>query len=195
MRGLEDELGSYKNKYAALQKENEELKRQIAKLSTENEILKATAHAPCPKNGENNHEEPAKDEAPGITEPQRYSPMEHDEISASDGPIWPNKTMTTDEAVPDAHSLDDGTHGSTTLLPQRRIKIDKETGERFLDASETWEMIVNYRSKHNVMLDLNDVYGRLRGKTKCDGQGAVIGEEVVKKAIQDSIEAGKDDLL
>ena len=194
MRGLEDELVLYKEKYSALQRENEDLKRQIAKLSTENEILKATAHASCP-NGKHNHDERVENKTPETTSPRRYFPMDQDEISASNAPIWPNKAMVTENATSDAHLPDETQSGSMTPLSQHRIKYDKTTGERYLDASETWEMIVNYRAKHNVMLDLNDVYGRLRGKTKCDGQGAVIGEEVVKKAIQDSVEAGRDDLL
>lgn len=194
VRGLEDELISYKEKYAALEKENEDLKRQIAKLSTENEILKATAHAPCPKNGEDNVEGRVESKASDTTGTQHDSPMEGSEISASNGPIWLNKAMVMDEPNPDPHFLDD--EQDAMSVPSRsRVKIDKQTGERYLDASETWEMIVNYRAAHNVMLNLNDIYKRLKGKTKCDGQGAVIAEEVVKRAIQESVESGRDGLL
>ncbi|KAL1959855.1 hypothetical protein VTO42DRAFT_1000 [Malbranchea cinnamomea] len=186
VRDLEDELSQYKEKYASLLKDNEELKRQIAKVATENEILRATAHAPIPNRDANNDNDCVEDKEACAAGPLPCAPKDQQDVTASNGPVWPNKSMV--EA--------DGTkqHAPAPPVPHR-IKVCEITGERLLDASATWDLILSYHAEHNVNLDVQDIYERMKGKTRCDGQGAVIEEGHVRKAIEESLKAAKDDLL
>lgn len=171
----------YKEKCANLLKHNEELKRQVARFSTENVILRATAQAHFPDHENKEDEEcTAEDKAQDTTGAQRNSATGRNNVN---GPVWPNK-----------FTIMDG-DGDTPMVPmQQGVKVNAETGERFLDASATWDLIADYRARNNVALDVQDIYVRMKGKTICDGQGAVIRESCVIRAIKESLET-KDDLL
>lgn len=80
-------------------------------------------------------------------------------------------------------------------LPVHRIKVNDATGERLLDPSATWDLIVSHLSDQGLKLDVQDIYDRLKGHAQCDGQGPAIPESLVLKAIQDSLAAGNDELI
>ncbi|PGH15078.1 hypothetical protein AJ79_02604 [Helicocarpus griseus UAMH5409] len=79
--------------------------------------------------------------------------------------------------------------------PAHRIAVSRTTGEKLLDASATWDLIVNHLSKQGLKLDVQDIYDRLKAHTQCDGQGPVVEESLVLQAIEDSIAAGSDELI
>ncbi|KAK2747068.1 hypothetical protein FQN55_005337 [Onygenales sp. PD_40] len=166
VRDLEQELTEYKNNFSSLIEDNESLKRQIAKFATENEILRATSNIGIPSSS-SRHPPPPPPPPTKDPEPTTTGPMR-----------W---------------SPTDYTPGDKS--PAHRVIVNKLTGERLLDASATWDLIVGHLTKQGVKLDVQDIYDRLRGRAQCDGQGPVIEEGCVLKAIEDSIAAGSDELI
>lgn len=179
VRDLEQELNEYKQNVNNLLEDNEHLKRQIAKVSTENEILRATSTANrCPAADGGHHEPPQ----PMTTGPMRYSPTEYTPPSA------PQSSSSPSSVEVDGNSR-------KHVKPVHRIKVHEVTGERLLDASATWDVIVSRLADGDVRVDVQDIYNRLKGQAICDGTGPVLEEARVLKAIEDSIAAGRDELI
>ncbi|EER23309.1 hypothetical protein D8B26_001402 [Coccidioides posadasii str. Silveira] len=161
VRDLEQELSEYKQNVNTLLEDNECLKREIAKVATENEILRATSTANrCP--GVDAHHDPQ----PITTGPMRYSP--------------------TDYSSPE---------GDNRPKPIHRMKVNGATGEKLLDAAATWDLIVSRLADVDVKVDVQDIYNRLKGHAICDGTGPVLEESRVRKAIEESIASGTDELI
>ncbi|EEP80668.1 predicted protein [Uncinocarpus reesii 1704] len=161
VRDLEQELSEYKQNVNTLMEDNETLKREIAKVATENEILRATSTANRCAGTDSHH-----DTEPITTGPMKYSPTDY---SLCDGESKPK--------------------------PVHRIKVHETTGEKLLDAAATWDMIVNRLADEDAKIDVQDVYNRLKGHAICDGTGPVLEESRVKTAIEESIAAGRDELI
>lgn len=143
----------------------------MAKVATENEILRATSKvAHC--------RSPAHEPEPTTTGPMIYSPKDYSSaastVSGGSGP----------SSEREKHSK-----------PIHPIRVCEVTGDKLLDASATWDLIVSHLSDSGAKLDVQDIYDRLKGHAQCDGTGPVIGESQVIKAIQDSIAAGNDELI
>ncbi|EEH34073.1 hypothetical protein PAAG_05122 [Paracoccidioides lutzii Pb01] len=160
VRDLEQELNEYKSNYSSLMEDNESLKRQMAKVAMENEILRATSINSTGASGGHDH-----DPQPTTTGPLRYLP--------------------TDNFSSNGKKKD----------PVHRIAVSRTTGEKLLDVSATWDLIVGHLSKQGLNLDVQDIYDRLKRHTQCDGQGPVIEEAHVFQAIEESIASGSGELI
>ncbi|KAF3490896.1 uncharacterized protein GIQ15_00413 [Arthroderma uncinatum] len=172
VRDLEQELTEYKQNFSSLLEDNEVLKRQMAKVATENEILRATSKAAhC-------HGSPAREPEPTTTGPLIYSPKDYSSTASTTSG---GSGLSTEK---EKHQK-----------PIHAVKVCEVTGEKLLDASATWDLIVSHLSDSGVKLDVQDIYDRLKGHAQCDGTGPVIGESQVIKAIQESIAAGSDELI
>ncbi|KAM5475875.1 Fluconazole resistance protein 3 [Microsporum audouinii] len=172
VRDLEQELTEYKQNFSNLLEDNEVLKRQMAKVATENEILRATSKAAhC-------HGSPGHDPEPTTTGPMIYSPKDYSSAAST---VSGGSGLSSER---EKHSK-----------PIHPVRVCEVTGEKLLDASATWDLIVSHLSDSGVKLDVQDIYDRLKGHAQCDGTGPVIGESQVIKAIQDSIAAGSDELI
>lgn len=154
--------------------ENEKLKRDLQKISTENEILRATSSMQQAHNnggngggagGGSSMSPPGG--APTTTGPMEYNPTDfYSDLLANHA----NKT------------------------PSHRI-VESESGERLLAAGATWELIINHELFRRGMVDVGDVSERLKSQAKCDGQGPVFEESAVLRAIEQSVASGSDELL
>jgi hypothetical protein len=171
-------LNQYKQNYASLMEDNESLKRQMAKIATENEILRATAHV---NNGGNN----SHDKEPIKTGPLRYAPVDYVHAPATK-PAGNGINGTK----PDGAAGDDSDAKKTAPI-SHRIKVNEKTGEKLLDAAAAWDIIVNSLTDLTVSVDVSDIYERLKGRTKCDGTGPVIEEADVRRAIDETVAAAK----
>ncbi|KAL2014181.1 hypothetical protein VTN00DRAFT_1706 [Thermoascus crustaceus] len=80
-------------------------------------------------------------------------------------------------------------------MPTHRITVSEETGERLLDAGATWDMIQGHELFKRGLVDIGDVCERLKGVARCDGQGPVFEESVVRRAIEESVAGGSDELI
>ena len=76
-----------------------------------------------------------------------------------------------------------------------RIFRSETTGEKLLAAGATWDMIQGHELYRRGMLDVLDVCERLKGSATCDGSGPAFREGEVRKAIEESVLAGGDELI
>lgn len=153
-----------------LQADNERLKRELAKFTTENEILRATSRS--------NVANPQEHPEPTVTGPMRYSPTD---FYTSLMPGGSASNSGSDVAVPNAHS-------------PHRITVCQITGEKLLDAGATWDLIQSHELFKRGQVDLADVAERLKGMAQCDGQGPAFKEGQVRKAIEESA-VDRDELI
>lgn len=171
MRELEQKLNDLEQTSTDLHADNERLKREIARIATENEILRAT--------GSNNQSSDARARDNGRTHD------DDDDDTTTTGPLEfsPNDVQKS--------IADSSKNGN---LPHRVVISDK-TGERLLNARATWDMIQDHPLFQKGLVDIGDVCNRLKGFEKCDGQGPVFEEGLVKKAIEESVGCGNDELI
>ena len=151
-----------------LQADNERLKRELAKYTTENEILRATSRS-NPTSQE--HPEPT------ITGPMKYSPTDFYTSLMPEGTTSPGSGVT----VPGASS-------------PHRVTVCQITGEKLLDASGTWDLIQSHELFKRGQVDIGDVSERLKGLAQCNGQGPAFRESDIRRAIEESA-ADRDELI
>ena len=155
------------------------MKRELAKIATENEILRATS-------GSN----PFIDDLEEITSgPLRYSPTDYYRR--------PGGGDSTDSSLNDASTG----YSTTVANTQRRSSVarrvlDDETGEPLLAAGATWDYIQASELFRRGLVDVGDVCERLKKMARCDGQGPVFQESDVRRAIAESaVAGGRDELI
>lgn len=165
VRELEQKLSELQQTSNNLYADNERLKRELAKISTENEILRATSQSGLAASGKRLGESESEQTTTG---PMRFSPT-------------------------DFYSSVTGKNGEHKFA--HRIVVSEETGERLLDAGATWEMIQNHPLFKQGLVDIGHVCERLKGHARCDGQGPVFEESRVRQAIEESVAGGSDELI
>lgn len=154
-----------------LQVDNERLKRELAKVSTENQILRATSQSNADGGAKYQPE-------PTVTGPMKYSPTDFHSILTPDGSSSGSASGTT---VPGPGS-------------PHRITVCQVTGEKLLDAGATWDMIQSHELFKRGQVDIADVTERLKGMAQCNGQGPAFKESQVRWAIEQSA-AEQDELI
>jgi len=170
VRDLEDKVHNLQEASTTLQADNERLKRELAKYTTENKILRATSRS----NAVNLQEHPE----PTVTGPMRYSPTD---FYTSLMPESSVSNAGSGATVPGARS-------------PHRITVCKITGEKLLDAGATWDLIQSHELFKRGQVDIADVTERLKGMAQCDGQGPAFKEGQVRMAIEQSA-ADRDELI
>ncbi|KAJ5103783.1 hypothetical protein N7532_004312 [Penicillium argentinense] len=176
VKDLEDKVTSLEESSTTLQADNERLKRELAKFATENEILRATSHT---LNGGNNNNAAKEQAEPTVTGPMKYTPTDFFSSLNPKGSGWQRPTTgTTNPRSPQRH----------------RITVCQVTGEKLLDAGETWDFILGHDLFKRGEVDIGDVTERLKGLAQCDGTGPAFRESQVCRAIEDSA-AERDELI
>jgi hypothetical protein len=166
VRDLEDKVNNLEQASNTLQADNERLKRELARYTTENEILRATSLHPSRGHASANH----TPEPTTVTGPMKFSPTDFHTTFMPDGPGTPRS-------------------------PQHRLTVCPITGEKLLDARATWDLIQKHELFERGQLDIGDVTERLKGMSQCDGQGPAFKESQVRQAIEESAAAGRDELI
>lgn len=146
--------------------ENERLKRDLQKASTENEILRATSSAQGNASGAPAHSSSRSPE-PMTTGPMNYKPTD----------FYSNVLQNHQNKV-----------------PSHRI-LTSDNGEKLLAAGATWDYIISHELFKRGLVDVGDVSERLKYCARCDGQGPVFPEGAIISAIEQSVASGSDDLL
>lgn len=170
VRDLEVKVNNLEEASTTLQADNERLKRELAKFTTENEILRATSRSNAPN--------PQEHPEPTVTGPMRYSPTD---FYTSLMPEGSASNSGSGVAISGAHS-------------PHRITVCQITGERLLDAGATWDLIQGHELFKRGQVDLGDVAERLKGMAQCNGQGPAFKEGQVQRAIEESA-ADRDELI
>ncbi|MCJ1461981.1 hypothetical protein MMC07_000581 [Pseudocyphellaria aurata] len=174
VKDLEIKLNSLEAHSSTLLTDNERLKRELEKLATQNEILRATttplnlAHLNNPHS--HSSHAPLQPESP-IPGPQTYSPSAfHEALS--------------------------GTHSSFMNKPiSHRIHVSATTGERLLATGATWDIIQKHELFRKGMVDIGEVCDRLKDRAMCDGSGPAFAESEIQRAIEDSVAGAGDELI
>ena len=159
--------------------EKERLEREVERLATQNEILRATSQS-IPHSGS-----PHRPESP-ISGPQIFSPTTF------------HAAMTEGHAVPPLeHGGSSGSTSGSRSTPElsHRIAISATTGERLLGTGPTWDVIQNHEFFKKGMVDVGLLCENLKSRVVCDGTGPAYPESAVKKAIEESVSGAGDELI
>ncbi|KAJ5294137.1 hypothetical protein N7508_008958 [Penicillium antarcticum] len=167
VRDLEDKVNNLEQASDTLQADNERLKRELARYTTENEILRATSNQPNRGNGNGNANEPPE---PTVTGPMKYLPTDFSGAVQQDGKPAPP-------------------------TPQHRILVCPVTGENLLDSRATWDFIQQHDLFKKGQVDIGDVSERLKGMAQCNGEGPAFKEGEILRAIEESAAMGRDELI
>lgn len=176
MKDLEIKLKSMEAHSTDVLSENERLKRELDRVATQNEILRATS-TPMNFSKQNQPGPPPQTSAvateplPVTTGPMIYSPRSFNAVFAE------HNTSVSDEPI------------------SHRVALSPTTGERLLDTGAAWEMIQSHEYYRKGLIDLAEVADRLKDKILCDGSGPTFAESEVRKAIEDSVGAAGDELI
>ncbi|KAH7628481.1 hypothetical protein B0T09DRAFT_343896 [Sordaria sp. MPI-SDFR-AT-0083] len=165
VKELETRLQQLEEEAQLRQSENEKLKQDLQKVSTENEILRATSLAA------------AGAAAVG-------SPLGSAGTPLTTGPMSYKPT--------DFYSNLLENHNEKTL--SHRV-VKSESGERLLAAGAAWDLMQNHDLFRRGLVDIQAVSELLKGQAKCDGQGPVFEESAILEAIEQSAASGSDELL
>ncbi|KAM3435762.1 hypothetical protein NHJ13734_005406 [Beauveria thailandica] len=179
VKDLESKLANLENSQQQASFENERLRRHLQKVSTENEILRATSnmnnqsassqhHHQQQQTGAGGHRRRASSPPPMINGPSEYRPTDF------------YASLLRDHA--------------SSKSPSHRI-IMGDDGERLLAPGATWDLIVSHELFKRGLVNVSMVSERLRDKARCDGQGPVFPESAILEAIMQSVASGSDDLL
>jgi hypothetical protein len=176
VKDLEAKLTSLQHQSLTLNGENERLRRELAKIATENEILRATSGAVS------NGPTPFMEEPDELVGPLGYVPT--DRHSKDRSPVS-SSGSGFDLSSKYAHF--------GTL---RTITVDDDTGEPLLGAGATWDYIQAHELFRKGLVDVGDVCERLKKMARCDGQGPIFLESDVRHAISESaVAGGRDELI
>lgn len=157
-----------------LMTENERLKRELDRIATQNEILRATStsrRAPHQEHPHNAHRgSPSTPE--GLTSgPMIYSPSTFNAAFAE------HQTSGPEEPI------------------SHRIEISATTGERLLATGAAWDFIQHHELYRRGLVDIADVSEKLKEKVVCDGTGPTFSERDIVQAIEDSVGGAGDELI
>jgi hypothetical protein len=176
VKDLEAKLTSLQHQSVSLNGENERLRRELARIATENEILRATSGSAS------NGPTPFMEEPDELVGPLGYIPTDR-----------PSKERSP--AASATSSLEPGSkyaHFGT----MRTIAVDDDTGEQLLGAGATWDYIQAHELFRKGLVDVGDVCERLKKMARCDGQGPIFLEKDVRQAIAESaVAGGRDELI
>lgn len=171
VKDLEVKLKSIEARSTDLMSDNERLKRELDRLATQNEILRATTT-------------PMKLSYHEAAQNQRASSASPARKVLSSGPMIYSPS-TFNSAFSD--------HGDGPV--SHRIQISAQTGERLLATGAAWELIQSHELYRRGLVDIGEVSDRLKDKVLCDGSGPTFAESEVIKAIEDSVGAAGDELI
>ena len=174
VKDLELKLKSIETRSTDLMTDNERLKRELDRLATQNEILRATT-TPMRLPQDNSQNQRSGSASPGPKNlapgPMIYSPSTFNNAFSEHNPAGPDEPIS------------------------HRIQISAQTGERLLATGAAWEFIQSNELYRQGLIDIGEVCDRLKEKVLCDGSGPTFAEKDVIQAIEDSMGAAGDELI
>ena len=158
-----------------LMSDNERLKRELDRVATQNEILRATT-------------------TPLRLQHQEQSQTTNGErVSNSPEVLAPGPMIYSPSTFNAAFDHNAGVNPDAPV--RHRIAVSATTGERLLSTGAAWDLIQNHELYRRGLVDLGEVADRLKEKVMCDGVGPTFAESDVINAIEDSVGAAGDELI
>lgn len=170
VRDLEDKVSDLQEKSSTLGADNERLQREIARYSTENEILRVTTN-PHPSSSSPSHDSGDSRQ----TDKDGRGQMQT-QTQTQTGPMTYSPTDFYSDLVP---------KGQSARL--HRLTYCSVSGEKLLDTGAAWDLIQGHELFRKGVLDIAGVAGRLKGAAQCDGQGPAFRESDIRRAIEGSV--------
>ncbi|KAL2037861.1 hypothetical protein N7G274_009335 [Stereocaulon virgatum] len=175
VKDLEIKLKHMDAQSTDLMSENERLKRELDRVATQNEILRATTT-------------PLR-----LQHEQQPQPMDTDQASRSPESLVPGPMIYSPSTFNAA--LDHNASINPNAPISHRIAFSATTGERLLSTGAAWDLIQSHELYRRGLVDLAEVADRLKEKATCDGNGPTFAEPDVMNAIEDSVGAAGDELI
>ncbi|KAI2620563.1 hypothetical protein GGR54DRAFT_639596 [Hypoxylon sp. NC1633] len=180
VKDLEAKLANLEAQQHQTASENEKLKRDLQKISTENEILRATSSV--------------QQAAAAAAQQQNGSAGGGSGGALASGSPGGPTTTTGPMRYNPTDFYSDLLQNHANKTPSHRI-VESAGGERLLAAGATWDYIIGHELFRKGLVDVGDVSLRLKSQAKCDGQGPVFEERDILQAIVESVASGSDELL
>lgn len=176
VKDLETKLTNLQHQSVTLNGENERLRRELAKIATENEILRATSGSAS------NGPTPFLEEPDELVGPLGFVPTD-----------LPTKVRSPASSVASGMDLSSKYAHFGTL---KTLTVDDETGEPMMGSGATWDYIQAHELFRKGLVDVGDVCERLKKMARCDGQGPIFLESDIRQAIAESaVAGGRDELI
>jgi AP-1-like transcription factor len=217
VKELEAKLNDLEEASSSLHDENERLKRELAKVATENQILRATSSSAPSSGSMRKGSHPTRhDDEIMKTGPMKYTPTDflatfrvhHSEDNASAHIIAETSNPNRDSSSSSSHSSSTNPHIIQHHLPAplitsqgsftpsaHRISISPLTGQRLLSSGATWDHIQSHPLFQRGLVDIAAVSERLKGTAECDGTGPAFEESRINSAIEESAALPRDELI
>ena len=158
-----------------LMSENERLKRELDRVATQNEILRATTT-------------PLR-----LQHEKQAQPMDTGRAYPSPETLVPGPMIYSPSTFNAALDRNASINPNTPI--SHRIAFSATTGERLLSTGAAWDLIQSHELYRRGLVDLAEVADRLKEKAMCDGNGPTFAEPDVINAIEDSVGAAGDELI
>lgn len=158
-----------------LMSDNERLKRELERVATQNEILRATTT-------------PLR-----LQHQEQPQPINTDRGSHSPEVLAPGPMIYSPSTFNAAFDHNAGVNPDAPV--SHRIAVSATTGERLLSTGAAWALIQSHELYRRGLVDLGEVADRLKEKAMCDGVGPTFAETDVINAIEDSVGAAGDELI
>ena len=203
VQALKEQLNSTTAKMKNMESDFERLQRENQRLATQNEILQATSsknHPPSSQHPQILHTERA---ISPISGPQRYSPSStfHKTLISS----FPRHPPST------AHQLSNNGSTATTTTPRTPrahspisfpsssspycLTTSTTTGQTLLSLTAAWETVQNHELYKKGQVNIHELCEKMKGFSTCSGHGPAFPEDLLKKAIEESVGGPGDELL
>ena len=199
VKDLELKLKSMEARSTEIMSDNERLKRELDRVATQNEILRATSGSNSQNRSSSSHSRQLQQyqvESPGGVGEDPDGNL----LAAEDHSMVPAPITYSPRTFNAAFSSDHATKIATTTLEpdgptSHRVAINNLTGERLLSTGAAWEYIQQSELFQQGAIDLGEVVDRLRERVICDGAGPSFAESEVRKAMEESVGAVGDELI
>ena len=211
VKDLELKLKSMEARSTDLLSDNERLKRELDRVATQNEILRATSSSSgnhVQRSSSSHSRQQQKQPDFHISHPDGSDQELPDDPCITPGPLVYsprtfNAAFADHSTAPMVNTVGVGIGGSGdesggTAGPggiSHRIAINTATGERLLSTGAAWEYIQNSELFQRGVVDLGEIVDRLKERVVCDGAGPSFPEGEVRRAIEESVGAVGDELI
>lgn len=180
VKDLEARNTTLQHESITLQNEVDRLRRELARTTAENEILRATSgsssNGPTPFLLESD-----RDDLDSVSVSHGYIPTDYS------SKLKQSRDKTTEWSPSSKWAQ----FGTLTQTP-----VDEENGEPLYTAGQTWDYIQSSVLFKKGLVDVGDVCERLKKVARCDGQGPVFCEGDIRRAISESaVAGGRDELI